>query len=446
MSETASPAQVEELTPRQREVLALLARGATNFEIAQALGISLEGAKYHVREITGRLGVATREEAADWWREQRRPAARLRRGFGWFLPRLAVAGAILASLALTAVVVAVGVGAVGGGKPAPAYIAGCQEGDLAMTMDSELRNTDPAAVPEVRVYVRFKPTAGDCYAGGDLTVAPDPDVLGEFFSAAPIDTVLRGEVSTTFVIGNWCGGAQPFELKAQLRGASVQEMVDHPVAPCPEFAHPTFCLIAESLAPCPIGEPAISELRTAGQGVMEFLDKCNPQRLRIAIDPNPQPLPLPAGWPTTPPPEADWRLRALYENTAFALTWAVADRPLDCEYEGSVTVRVLDAAGEEIPVDTEGGSVHRRFRRATLPVDGTRMVHVPGTGGGGDYSTETTSISYSEGSTWVWANWCGEDRSPATVEVTSAAGRVTAQVERPPCLDANESSAVFRVS
>lgn len=46
----------EELTPGHREVRQLLAKGRTNFEIAEALGISLEGAKYHVREIMGRSG------------------------------------------------------------------------------------------------------------------------------------------------------------------------------------------------------------------------------------------------------------------------------------------------------------------------------------------------------------------------------------------------------
>lgn len=45
-----------ELTDRQREVLALIERGYTNYEIAQALGISLEGAKYHIREIMTKLG------------------------------------------------------------------------------------------------------------------------------------------------------------------------------------------------------------------------------------------------------------------------------------------------------------------------------------------------------------------------------------------------------
>ncbi len=55
-------------TPRQREVLDLLVRGYTNSEIAQRLGISLDGAKWHVSEIITRLGVDSRDEAAEYWR------------------------------------------------------------------------------------------------------------------------------------------------------------------------------------------------------------------------------------------------------------------------------------------------------------------------------------------------------------------------------------------
>lgn len=44
-----------ELTPRQREVLELVARGKTNPEIAETLGITLDGAKFHVSEILDRL-------------------------------------------------------------------------------------------------------------------------------------------------------------------------------------------------------------------------------------------------------------------------------------------------------------------------------------------------------------------------------------------------------
>lgn len=60
----------DDLTPRQREVLALLARGYTNAAIGGQLGISLDGAKWHVSELLGRLNLESREEAADYWRAQ----------------------------------------------------------------------------------------------------------------------------------------------------------------------------------------------------------------------------------------------------------------------------------------------------------------------------------------------------------------------------------------
>jgi DNA-binding NarL/FixJ family response regulator len=58
------------LTPRQRDVLALLERGYSNPEIAAALQISLDGAKWHVGEILGRLGFESRTEAARWSRRR----------------------------------------------------------------------------------------------------------------------------------------------------------------------------------------------------------------------------------------------------------------------------------------------------------------------------------------------------------------------------------------
>ena len=70
---------IEPWTPRQLEVLDLLADGRTNYEIAQQLGITLDGAKWHVREILGKLGVDSREAAAVYWRQHERPASRARR-------------------------------------------------------------------------------------------------------------------------------------------------------------------------------------------------------------------------------------------------------------------------------------------------------------------------------------------------------------------------------
>ncbi|MDP9237957.1 MAG: LuxR C-terminal-related transcriptional regulator, partial [Chloroflexota bacterium] len=51
------------LTPRQQDVFALLATGLTNEEIAQQLGITEDGVKYHVSQILLRLGVENRHEA-----------------------------------------------------------------------------------------------------------------------------------------------------------------------------------------------------------------------------------------------------------------------------------------------------------------------------------------------------------------------------------------------
>jgi DNA-binding NarL/FixJ family response regulator len=62
---------IEPLTPREQEVLELLRLGLTNREIAQRLGISTDGVKYHVSSILGKLGVRNRYEAAVW--PERRP-------------------------------------------------------------------------------------------------------------------------------------------------------------------------------------------------------------------------------------------------------------------------------------------------------------------------------------------------------------------------------------
>ena len=53
----------EELTPRELEVLELLAQGLGNREIAGALGISEHTVKFHLAAIFGKLGVTTRTGA-----------------------------------------------------------------------------------------------------------------------------------------------------------------------------------------------------------------------------------------------------------------------------------------------------------------------------------------------------------------------------------------------
>lgn len=60
-AETDIPA--EALTPRECEVLALVAEGLPNKAIAARLQISDQTAKFHVASICGKLGAANRTEA-----------------------------------------------------------------------------------------------------------------------------------------------------------------------------------------------------------------------------------------------------------------------------------------------------------------------------------------------------------------------------------------------
>jgi DNA-binding NarL/FixJ family response regulator len=57
---------VEPLTPREREVLAQLGRGASNKEIAHELSITERTARTHVSNILGKLGLSSRTQAALW--------------------------------------------------------------------------------------------------------------------------------------------------------------------------------------------------------------------------------------------------------------------------------------------------------------------------------------------------------------------------------------------
>ncbi len=59
----ATAETVEALTPRESEVLQLLAGGLTNRRIAERLSISEHTVKFHVNAILGKLGAQTRGEA-----------------------------------------------------------------------------------------------------------------------------------------------------------------------------------------------------------------------------------------------------------------------------------------------------------------------------------------------------------------------------------------------
>jgi hypothetical protein len=133
------------------EVLALLRQGLTNHQIADRLGISESGARYHVSEILSKLGVGSREEAARW--QPGRPAlgigvlAGLRNSAAGaarsaaFVPIVLVV-ALLAALALGLVVMSSRSG--GSSADGTVAIVGGEEASVRMLRDLAAEATQDA--------------------------------------------------------------------------------------------------------------------------------------------------------------------------------------------------------------------------------------------------------------------------------------------------------------
>ena len=62
----APKAAIDELTPRERDVIVLIAEGGTNRQIAGRLGVTERTARTHVSNILGKLGLVSRTQAAMW--------------------------------------------------------------------------------------------------------------------------------------------------------------------------------------------------------------------------------------------------------------------------------------------------------------------------------------------------------------------------------------------
>lgn len=144
-----------ELSPRQCEVMELLAGGLTNAEIARRLGVSLDGAKYHVREILGKLGAESREEAVEIWREMpSRPGGWTRFGLGGaWAGKVAIVAAAGSVAVVAAVVLAILVSRDDAGPPAR----------------DALPTPSPSVVPTSTATVT-PPTLADC-TGTDVTLS-----------------------------------------------------------------------------------------------------------------------------------------------------------------------------------------------------------------------------------------------------------------------------------
>ena len=107
MSSRGRPKHPDILTPREWEVLGHVREGRSNEQIAERLGISTAGVKYHVSEILGKLALDNRHDAARWAEGQSPrpwPAGALapllfwrKLKFGWLSP--VIAGGLLVLIA-----------------------------------------------------------------------------------------------------------------------------------------------------------------------------------------------------------------------------------------------------------------------------------------------------------------------------------------------------------
>src|SRR5262245_52112286 len=89
------------LTPREWQVVDLLAQGLTNEQIAERLQISFGGAKFHVAEIISKLGAQDRHEAVRLARGKQHTRVGL---LAWMATRLRFASGKPALVAGTAAV------------------------------------------------------------------------------------------------------------------------------------------------------------------------------------------------------------------------------------------------------------------------------------------------------------------------------------------------------
>ncbi|MEO9255096.1 MAG: helix-turn-helix transcriptional regulator [Tepidiformaceae bacterium] len=147
-----------ELSPRQIEVLRLVAEGRTNREIGEALGITVDGAKLNVSELLTKLGLDSREELAGYWRWHNRRSARVGRAFRGLLslPVIKIAG----GLGTVALVGGVALGAFAvfgndGGTPA--------------------RRTIPPFEMVARIAASGSTAVGTSIAGGSPSPVPESD-------------------------------------------------------------------------------------------------------------------------------------------------------------------------------------------------------------------------------------------------------------------------------
>jgi DNA-binding CsgD family transcriptional regulator len=338
-----------ELTPRQREVLSLIAGGKTNPEIAEALGISLDGAKFHVREILGKLEVDSREEAAAWWRAQSSVGSRISSVVRALLPatwlKPAIAGAALGGLALASVVVGL---ALNGGDEDPAALPACHPAQLTWTSGS-VPHPDPEVGIRFTLAVR---SSDDCELNVALGLGvsggkrdAQADTLGYRRDSVPITvrsqrlTAVEGTPLIAGFVSNACEGFPLVVLFVEAPGLTKEIWLDAPAPPC--------------------------------------LDTSLPLQLHAAYTPlEPEPphtsTPSAANLPSCDLQSLQWSLASVVDpSVGLRYTWSVTP-PSACLLEGEVTVSVagggLQVDARNLPPDPSFVSIRQALATDSTPV------------------------------------------------------------------------------
>lgn len=199
---------VEPLTARQREVLELIARGYTNLQIADALGVTIDGAKWHVREILSKLGVESREEAAEWWRHEHRAGTRLRRAIAglswlgalrWVAGGVAVVVLLLAGAALVAALslrddeTPVAPDETATGEPTATAAFPTADTTVVASPSVPPGTFDPATAPELRFLdaAPLPPGSVIYYYGGNVPIEGQPQDLRRAYTGANGEVVVE---------------------------------------------------------------------------------------------------------------------------------------------------------------------------------------------------------------------------------------------------------------
>ncbi len=144
------------LTPRDREVLELISQGRTNAEIASALSIRFDTARWHVSEVLSKLGVASREEAAAVFHAEQQPRSRLRRSFAGIPALIAIGSASATAVVGVVLLVSFALGNEDPGEALQPLVAYTEQNES----NRNLLDQDPAPLRVINAHTHHETEIG----------------------------------------------------------------------------------------------------------------------------------------------------------------------------------------------------------------------------------------------------------------------------------------------